>query len=60
MKIRITDECISCQACVALCPEYFEMGDDKAVPVKEVVDPADEQKVRDARDACPVQAIKLE
>ncbi|MFC1723334.1 ferredoxin [Nanoarchaeota archaeon] len=62
MSFKITqdhEKCISCGACVAACPENWEMGEDgKAKPKQEVVDEVG--KNQDAADACPVQIIKIE
>jgi len=69
--IHFKEECISCGACVAICPEFWEMDDEGMAQLKE------SQKVKDhweriitsedakarnqeAVDACPVSIIKLE
>lgn len=63
MKVSIDkNACIGCGACAAICPEYFEMGDDTKADVKkgkEKVGKADEKKVKEAVDGCPVSAIKI-
>jgi ferredoxin len=57
MKVRITEECISCGLCVDICPEVFEMGDQFA-QVKKDSKPEDfEKTVRQASEECPVSAI---
>lgn len=60
MKVTITEECVSCEACVDICPEVFEMGSILAeVKVNPV--PADkEESVREAAEECPVDAIVIE
>lgn len=58
IKIDV-DMCIGCGACVASCPEYFDMDEDgKAKLLKEVVSIT--ECVQDAIDACPVGAITKE
>lgn len=59
MKIVVTDACIGCGACAAIAEKYFDIKGGKAVP-KNLVKKEDEQKVKEASDACPVSAIKLE
>ncbi len=61
MEVRVDAElCTGCGPCVDVCPEVFEMRDDKSVVlVKEV--PAEHQDaVREAADACPTGAIIIE
>ena len=54
------DLCLGCGVCVEVCPEVFEMKDDKAeVKVNPVPTPA-EKDCRDAAEQCPVEAIKIE
>jgi len=53
-EIQVTEECIGCESCVELCPEVFEMDDDKA----RVKDPSSTAEcVQEAMDTCPVEAI---
>ena len=60
MKVRVTEDCISCGLCVEICPEVFETGDEFA-QVKMADIPANfEKKVRQAVDDCPVAAIIIE
>ncbi|MFQ6010446.1 MAG: ferredoxin [Candidatus Aenigmatarchaeota archaeon] len=60
MKVPRVDKekCIGCGACVAICPDVFEMKDGKSV----VKDPeaCDKCDCQAAADACPVEAITLE
>jgi len=51
------DLCVGCTACVATCPEVFEMQGDKAVVITDVVPAGAETKCRQAADECPVAAI---
>lgn len=53
------DLCISCGACVDLCPEVFAWNNDEKAHV--VVDevPADlEDQAQEAAEGCPTNAIK--
>ena len=66
-KINVNKEvCIGCGACQAICPEVFEIGDEGLATVKE--ENKDFEKLTeevketatDAKENCPVQAIKIE
>ena len=57
-KIKVTDECIGCGACVAVCSDMFEMEGNKAKPKKAEVD--DIGCAKEAADGCPVNAVKIE
>ena len=50
------DRCTGCGACVDICPDVFDMGDDDIAYVK---DPsgATEDEIQDAIDGCPAEAI---
>lgn len=62
MKVRVDpDLCAGCGPCTEVCPEVFELGDDNLAHVKlDPVPPELEDKVREARDACPPGAIVIE
>ncbi|MGI6366085.1 MAG: ferredoxin [Bacillota bacterium] len=52
------DLCISCGACIALCPDVFDWNDDEKAHV--IVDPVPEdleEDAREAQEACPTEAI---
>ena len=57
------EKCISCGACVAVCPMYFEMGSDGKAHIKGAK--GNKLKVKeagcakDAENACPVQIIHV-
>ena len=54
------DLCIGCGACEDLCPETFRLEDDGlAHVIAPEVDPEMFGCVRDAADACPVEAITI-
>ncbi len=58
-KVVIEDGCTSCGLCEQICPEVFSMGSDKA-EVKSGADlNANEDKIREAADSCPVSVIKI-
>lgn len=56
MKVSIDKEkCIGCGACVALCPDGFEMRGDKAVVKAKAGKPCSKQ----AAENCPTKAILI-
>ena len=58
--IVVADDCIGCGLCVDICPEVFEMPEDKAI-VKSAEVPAEAQdKCKEAAENCPVDSIKIE
>jgi ferredoxin len=59
MKVRITEECISCEHCVEVCPEVFEMGESLAqVKINPV--PKEHEATAQQADECPTSAIVVE
>lgn len=60
MKVKINEEeCIGCGACVSLCPEVFGFNDEGYATTKEEeISEELTQKVIDALESCPVDAIK--
>lgn len=58
-KIWIDDSCISCGLCAETCPEVFELGDDIALVI-EGADLTLDDKIIEAAEACPVEAIHYE
>lgn len=62
MKVKVTEECISCGACVDICPEVFYLGDDGYAHVREseAARPELAGKIREAADSCPTEAIIIE
>jgi len=61
------EKCIGCGACVAVCPDFWEMGDDGKSHLKkakkkgknEVLEVKDEKCNKDAENTCPVQCIHV-
>ena len=61
MKVVVDENlCTGCGLCVDVCPEVFEMPEAlsivKAVEITEDI----EEKVREAAESCPVEAIIVE
>lgn len=55
------DLCIGCGLCETICPEVFELRDDGlAYVISEEPAPELFEKVEEAVDSCPVDAIALE
>ncbi len=52
------DLCTRCETCVSLCPDVFEMQDDKAIVANP--DTCDKCDCQEAADTCPVEAISME
>lgn len=57
MKVEIIDGCISCGACIEICPDVFGLNE-----VAEVIGEPDEHEelVHEAAEACPVSVIITE
>lgn len=61
MKAKVDAElCTGCELCVETCPEVFEMGDDVAVVIVDVVPEDAEETCQEAADDCPSEAINIE
>ncbi len=55
------DTCIGCGVCPSVCPEVFEMDDENIAIVKVDEVPAElEDSAKEAEEACPVEAIRVE
>ena len=53
-------KCIGCGLCTSIAPEAFKMGDDGISVAKDPnADKTFGDKVKEAADSCPVQAIKI-
>jgi ferredoxin len=61
MKVKIDPElCNGDEVCVQLCPEVFELQEDKAVVIMEEVPEDLQDSVKEAADSCPSEAIRIE
>jgi ferredoxin len=61
MKCRVDpDLCNGDEICVQVCPEVFEMEDDKAIVNTEEIPEDLEDSVREAVESCPSEAIIIE
>ncbi|MBO8137775.1 MAG: ferredoxin [Desulfotomaculum sp.] len=62
MKAHVDqDLCISCGACIDICPEVFDWNeDDKAHAIVDEVPEGLEDQAREAADGCPTEAIKVD
>ncbi len=59
MKVSVDGEkCIGCGACVSVCPDVFELGDDGKSTVKEKE--TEMECCKEAKDICPVDAISVD
>ena len=58
MKFRVDQVlCIGCGACEGVCPEVFELVDDKSQVKLDMVPEEFQTSALEAEDSCPVQAI---
>jgi ferredoxin len=53
------DTCIGCELCPSICPDIFEMKDDKAVAKNISIAQSIKETAIEARDNCPVAAINI-
>lgn len=52
------EKCIGCGTCTVIAPKSFKLGDDsKALAIEPAGDP--EEKVKEAQENCPAEAISL-
>jgi len=54
------DLCTACELCVETCPEVFEMDDDVAKVIVDIVPADSEDCAREAAEDCPAEAIIIE
>ncbi len=61
IKPKIDQEkCIGCGTCAAICPEVFELNSEGKAEVKPADYEAFENRIKEAQEACPVEAISLD
>jgi len=71
MTVKIIHDrpvCIGCGACAAVCPDYWEMGDDGKSDIKGAKDEGEKQVLElkekgcnmEAAQGCPVNCIHIE
>ena len=61
MKFKVDQElCIGCGACEGICPEVFELVDDKSQVTLNPVPEEFQAGALEAEENCPVQAISHE
>lgn len=60
IKVKVDQNlCIGCGTCLSICPKTFRInGHHKSEPIEPAGDP--EEKIQEAVDACPIQAISTE
>lgn len=67
--IQQRDKCIGCGTCVAVCPAFWQMGDDGKASLKDAKDIGngkfeleceDPGCCKEAASSCPVQIITVE
>ncbi len=57
MEVKVNEDCTACGICEDICPEVFELGDEFAEVKVNPVPAEHEEKVREAAEECPVEAI---
>ena len=57
MEVKVNEDCSACGICEDICPEVFELGDESAVVKVNPVPAEFEEKVREAAEECPTEAI---
>ncbi len=60
MEVHITEDCVACEQCVDICPEVFQMGDELAEVAVDEISEEYFEKVEEAADICPTDAIIIE
>ncbi len=59
MKYQVNPSCIGCGLCTVTCPQVFRMSEEGRSEVcQDTVEGSDVSAVREAMNACPVNAIR--
>ncbi len=59
MEINVNDDCSACGICEDICPDVFELGDEKAEVKVNPVPAEFEDSVREAAEECPTESIEI-
>jgi len=59
MEIFVNDDCSACGICEDICPEVFELGDEKAEVKVNPIPAEHEDSVREAAEECPTESIEI-
>jgi len=59
LKIHINDDCTACGICEDICPDVFELGDEKATVKMNPVPEKYHDVCREAAEDCPAEAIEI-
>ena len=59
MEVKVNEECTACGICEDICPEVFELGDEMAEVKVNPVPEEHEDKVREAAEEGPSEAIEI-
>jgi ferredoxin len=58
-SVSVDETCIACGTCVEICPEVFELEGEIA-SIKKEADLSLDEKIIEAAQSCPVEAIHYE
>ena len=59
MEAYVNEDCINCGLCADLCPEVFQLADERAIVILDEIPPEHEDCCREAADECPSDAIEI-
>ena len=59
-RVWIEEGCTLCGLCVDISPDVFELGDETSIVKKDAELNANEEKIKEAAESCPVEVIKYE
>ena len=58
VKYFVNDQCIGCETCVDIAPDYFVVKNDLAYVLRQPESDEGDNLCREAMEACPVDAIE--